>query len=181
MRVITGTARGMKLQTLDGLATRPTTDKVKEAIFSILQFELEGRKVLDLFAGSGQLGIEALSRGARHAVFVEQSAAAARVIQANLKHTKLQENATVRTMSVSDFLKTCRERFDVILMDPPYQENQLESTLNRISEIDILSEGGIIVCERPDSLSLPAEIGRFTKAKDYRYGKTGVTVYRCGT
>ena len=180
MRVITGSARGMKLQTLDGLATRPTTDKVKEAIFSILQFELEGRKVLDLFAGSGQLGIEALSRGARHAVFVEQSPAAVKVILSNLKHTKLAEQATVRTMTVEDFLKRCRERFDVILLDPPYHENLLESALNRISEIDILSEGGIIVCERPDSLSLPAEIGRFTKAKDYRYGKTGVTVYRFG-
>ncbi len=181
MRVITGSARGMRLQTLDGLATRPTSDKVKEAVFSILQFELEGRRILDLYAGSGQLGIEALSRGAEHAVFVEQSSAAAKIIAANLNHTRLADRATIQTIEAMRFLDRCRESFDVIVMDPPYHENLLNVTLQRISEIDILSEGGIIVCERPALLELPSQYRTFTKTKDYRYGKTGLTVYRSGT
>ena len=180
MRVITGTARGMKLQTLDGLATRPTAEKVKEAVFSAIQFELEGRRFLDLFAGSGQMGIEALSRGAVTATFVEQSPQAVKVIRANLEHTRFTDQANIRAMSAEDYLKRCRDRFEVIWMDPPYHENLLESLLTRISEIDILSEGGIIICERPVELELPDAFPAFTKAKDYRYGKTGVTLYRAG-
>lgn len=181
MRVITGSARGRKLQAPEGFVTRPTSDRVKEAIFSIVQFELEGRRVLDLFAGSGQMGIEALSRGAVTATFVERNPEAVKIIKANLAHTRLEDRGMACAMDVTNYLKRCRNRFDVIFIDPPYRENLLETTVKQLSEIDILSEGGIIVCERPSDMTLNAAYGAFTKTKDYRYGKTGVTVYRAET
>lgn len=177
MRVITGTARGAKLQTLDGLATRPTSDRVKEAIFNIIQFDIEGRKVLDLFAGSGQLAIEALSRGASYAVLVDRSAEAVKVIRGNLKKVKLDQNATVHQADYLQYLSSCREKFDLVFLDPPYAERFLEKALQKISEIDILSEGGIIVCERPRDKSMPAVVGSLICSKDYCYGKTAVNLY----
>ena len=160
MRVITGSARGAKLKTLEGLATRPTSDRVKEAIFNIIQFDIEGRRVLDLFGGSGQLAIEALSRGADYAVLVDQSAEAVKVIKDNLR-----------------YLSTTREKFDIIFLDPPYAEKSLENALQKISEIDILSEGGIIICERPKEKVLPPQVGNLLCSKDYCYGKTAVNLY----
>lgn len=177
MRVITGSARGAKLKTLEGLATRPTSDRVKEAIFNILQFDLEGRRVLDLFAGSGQLAIEALSRGADYAVLVDQSAEAVKIIKDNLKKVRFDHMASVFQSDYLRFLSTTREKFDIILLDPPYAENFLENALRKISEIDILTEGGIIVCERPREKVLPATVGDFICSKDYLYGKTAVNLY----
>ena len=177
MRVITGTARGAKLKTLDGLATRPTSDRVKEAIFNIIQFDIEGRRVLDLFAGSGQLAIEALSRGAGYAVLTDQNAAAVKVIKENLKKTKLDQRASVFQADYLSYLSTTRETFDIIFLDPPYAENFLEKALQKISEIDILSEGGIIVCERSREKVLPATVGQLICSKDYCYGKTAVNLY----
>ena len=161
MRVITGTARGMKLRTLEGLATRPTSDRVKEAIFNIIQFDIEGRRVLDLFAGSGQLAIEALSRGADYAVLVDESAQAVKVVKENLKKVKLDQRATVLQQDYSRYLSACREKFDLIFLDPPYAGPMMENALRHISEIDILTEGGIIVCERSREKELPAEVARF--------------------
>ena len=177
MRVITGSARGAKLKTLDGLATRPTSDRVKEAIFNILQFDIEGRRVLDLFAGSGQLAIEALSRGADYAVLVDQSADAVKVIKENLKKVRFDQSASVFQSDYLRYLSTTREKFDIILLDPPYAENFLENALRKISEIDILTEGGIIVCERPREKALPATVGDLICSKDYLYGKTAVNLY----
>lgn len=177
MRVITGSARGAKLKTLEGLATRPTSDRVKEAIFNILQFDLEGRRVLDLFAGSGQLAIEALSRGADYAVLVDQSAEAVKIIKDNLKKVRFDQTASVFQSDYMRFLSTTREKFDIILLDPPYAENFLENALRKISEIDILTEGGIIVCERPREKVLPATVGDLICSKDYLYGKTAVNLY----
>ena len=159
MRVITGSARGAKLQTLEGLATRPTSDRVKEAVFNIIQFDIEGRRVLDLFAGSGQLGIEALSRGASYGVFVDQSAEAVKVIKANLKKVKFDQKATVLQSDYLRYLSSCSEKFDIIFLDPPYAQSHLENALQKISEIDILSEGGIIICERPREKVMPAVVG----------------------
>ncbi len=177
MRVITGKARGARLQALEGLATRPTSDRVKEAIFNIIQFDIEGRRVLDLFAGSGQLAIEALSRGAAHAVLVDQSAEAVRVIKENLRKVNLAQQATVLQMDYLRYLSGVRERFDIILLDPPYAENFMEIALQKISEIDILAEGGIIVCERSRQRVLPATVGSLICSKDYCYGKTAVNLY----
>ena len=158
MRVITGTARGVPLKAPRGMDTRPTMDQVKEGIFSAIQFEVEGRTALDLFAGSGQLGIEALSRGAAHCTFVDKGGEPVSVIRENLKKTRLEERAEVVQADYSSYLKTCRRQFDLILLDPPYAEIFLETALKIISEIDILTNSGIIVCERPFEKSLPDDI-----------------------
>ena len=136
MRVITGTARGMTLKAPKGMDTRPTMDQVKEGIFSAIQFEVEGRRALDLFAGSGQLGIEALSRGAREAVFVDARRDACQVVRENLAKTRLAERAQVVQMDYLSYLGAGRGRFDLVFLDPPYAEVFLENALKRISEID---------------------------------------------
>jgi len=177
MRVITGSARGAKLKTLDGLSTRPTADRVKEAIFNIIQFDVEGRRVLDLFAGSGQLAIEALSRGASYAVLVDQNQEAVKVVKENLKKVKLDQRATVLQADYLRYLSTAHDRFDLIFLDPPYAEKMLENALQKISEIDILSEGGIIICERPREKAIPPVVGSLICSKDYCYGKTAVNLY----
>ena len=178
MRVITGKARGVVLKTPDGMQTRPTSDRVKEALFSILQFELPGMAVLDLFGGTGQLGIEALSRGAARAVFVDAGEAACKIIKENLRRTKLESHAKVVRSDYLTYLKTTKEHFDLILLDPPYAEVFLENSLNCISEIDILQTGGIIVTERPVGKELPFDYPGYTRSKDYKYGNTLITLYR---
>jgi len=178
MRVITGRARGVQLKTPDGMATRPTTDRVKEALFSIIHFEIPGAKVLDLFGGTGQLGIEALSRGAKRAVFVDAQENACKLIRENLNRTKMQQDGQVVRSDYLQYLDRCRERFDIILLDPPYAEVFLENALKRITEIDILESDGIIVTERPLGKELPWEFDGFIRSKDYKYGKTLLTIYR---
>lgn len=178
MRVITGKARGVQLKTPEGMLTRPTTDRVKEALFSVIHFDLPGARVLDLFGGTGQLGIEALSRGAKSAVFVDQREDACRLIRENLKRTKLEADAKVVRSDYLDYLKRCRETFDIILLDPPYAEVFLENALKCITEIDILQSGGIIVAERPADKELPFEFEGYSRSKDYKYGKTLITLYR---
>ena len=178
MRVITGTARGVQLKTPEGLQTRPTADRVKEALFSIIQFEVPGARVLDLFGGTGQLGIEALSRGAKSAVFVDAGDAACRLIRENLKRTRLEGTARVVRSDYMAYLASCREQFDMIFLDPPYAEVFLENALKRITEIDILQSGGIIVAERPLGKELPWDFEGYTRSRDYKYGKTLLTIYR---
>ena len=178
MRVITGKARGVVLKTPDGMQTRPTADRVKEALFSIIQFELPGAKVLDLFGGTGQLGIEAISRGAREAVFVDAREDACRLIRENLKRTKMEQESKVVRSDYLEYLKRCRDTFDIILLDPPYAEVFLENSLKMIAEIDIFRSGGIIVAERPLGKELPWELPGFTRSRDYKYGKTLLTLYR---
>ena len=178
MRVITGTARGRRLKELPGLATRPTTDKVKESLFNIVQFDIEGRKVLDLFGGTGQLGIEALSRGAEHVTFVDLSKAAAGVIRENVKVCGFSERAQVLQGDALAFLSGCREKFGLVFLDPPYESGLLEKTLETIAAIDIMAGNGIIVCESGTEwtvspLAPPYELGR-----EYRYGQIKLTVCR---
>lgn len=177
MRVITGTARGRVLKTLDGEDVRPTTDRVKEAIFSIIQFEIEGRQVLDLFAGSGQLGIEALSRGAAYATFTDMSRDAVDTVKSNLLHTKLGQNASVLQTEAVTFLKSHREKkFDIVFMDPPYSQGILQKTLPYVAEC--VNDGGVIICEHPIGEELDEEVGTFAVYRTYKYGKIGITVYR---
>ena len=149
MRVITGTAKGIVLKTPDGQSTRPTAERVKEALFSAIQFHIPAAKVLDLFGGTGQLGIEALSRGAKSAVFVDLQENACRLIRENLRRTHLEEQAKVLRSDYASYLRNCSEKFDIIFLDPPYAEKFLENSLKMITEIDILQSGGIIVAERP--------------------------------
>ncbi|MGM9590007.1 MAG: 16S rRNA (guanine(966)-N(2))-methyltransferase RsmD [Faecousia sp.] len=178
MRVITGTARGVQLKTPDGMVTRPTTDRVKEAMFSIIHFEIPGAAVLDLFGGTGQLGIEALSRGAKSAVFVDAGEPACKLIKENLKRTRLEGQGRVIRADYMEYLSRTREQFDIILLDPPYAEVFLENALKRITEIDILRTNGIIVTERPMEKELPFEFPGYERSKDYKYGKTLLTIYR---
>lgn len=130
-------------------ADPPTTDRVKEALFSVIQFDIPGSRVLDLFGGTGQLGLEALEPGRmKSAVFVDAREDACKLIRENLKRTRLQEDARVVRSDYLDYLSRCREQYDIIFLDPPYAEVFLENSLNRITEIDILHSGGIIVAER---------------------------------
>ena len=178
MRVITGKARGVALKTPEGLTTRPTADRVKEALFSIINFDIPDAEVLDLFGGTGQLGIEALSRGAKRAVFVDAGDAACKLIKENLRRTKLEGQGSVVRSDYLQYLSRCREKFSIVFLDPPYAEEFLENSLKKLSEIDILKSNGIIVCERPLGKELSWEIPGFTRSKDYKYGKTLLTLYR---
>ncbi len=178
MRVITGKARGVALKNPEGLQTRPTADRVKEALFSVIQFDIPNASVLDLFAGTGQLGIEALSRGAKSAIFVDAAQSACDLVKENLRRTKLVEQGRVVKGDYHSYLKTCQETFDIIFLDPPYAEVFLENSLKCISEIDILRSGGIIVTERPLEKPLDLVFAGYTRSKDYKYGKTLITLYR---
>ena len=144
MRVITGTAKGRRLKTLPGLDVRPTIEGVKEAIFSIVQFEIEDAVVLDLFSGSGQLGIEALSRGAKKVVFVDNAAESVKIIKDNLKHTGLEANAVVCNMANNAFLRSTKEKFDIAILDPPYNHKLIHKSMPQL--VEKMSESGIIIC-----------------------------------
>ena len=177
MRVITGKARGRKLVTVEGTdVVRPTTDGVKEAIFSAVQFEIEGRTVLDLFAGSGQLGIEALSRGAKECYFVDAAAVSIKAVRDNLRTTGLEPQAKVANMPFSAFLKSTRAVFDIALLDPPYNYRLIQKALPLLTEK--MSENGVIICEHEKECVLPRESGGFEIAKTLRHGRTAVTICR---
>ena len=172
MRVITGTARGRVLRTLEGEDVRPTTDRVKEAVFSIIQFEIEGRRVLDLFAGSGQLGIEALSRGAASATFVDMSKDSLSAVKYNLEHTKLGDNAKVVQTDALSFLKLTKDKFDIVFLDPPYASSLVVDSMTLLS--DVVAAGGCAICDS----ELPESFGELKFHRSYRYGKIKITVYR---
>jgi len=178
VRVISGKAKGVVLKTPEGLNTRPTTDRVKEALFSIIQFELPAARVLDLFAGSGQLGIESLSRDAKSAVFIDEREDACKLVRENLRRTKLESLGKVIRSDYMAYLKRCNEKFDIIFLDPPYAEVFLENSLKMITEIDILQTGGIIVTERPVGKDLSLEFPGYSRSKDYKYGHTVLAMYR---
>lgn len=174
MRVITGTARGRKLKEPDGFDIRPTTDQVKEAIFNICQFDVEGRRVLDLFGGTGQLGVEAASRGAASVDVVDQSGDAIRLIKENVRRAGL-EIRILQAESIG-FLRSCGV-YDLILIDPPYDGNLAENALKNIKLFDKLSNGGIILCETRAETELPALEPPYRKLREYRYGKVKLTTY----
>ena len=176
MRVITGSARGRRLKELEGWETRPTTDRVKESLFSVIQFDIEGRRVLDLFAGTGQLGIEALSRGAAEAVFVENRTEAVNLIRENLEICRLTDRARVRAGDALAYLRS-GEKFDLIFLDPPYNAGLLPQTLENISQFDICRQHGIIVAESAADQALPALAPPYRLYRQYRHGKIMVTVY----
>lgn len=177
MRVISGTARGRRLKQLEGQETRPTTDRVKEAMFSILQFDIEGRRVLDLFAGTGQLGIESLSRGAKSCVFVERRKDALDTVRDNIALTKLEENASIVVGESLEYLKNRKGQFDLVFLDPPYQGELLEKSLLSIESFDILAPHGIIVAEHPATAVLPTLAEPYSLHRTYRYGQIGLSVY----
>ncbi len=174
MRVITGSARGRKLKEPQGNAIRPTADAVKEAIFNICQFDVEGRRVLDLFGGTGQLGIEAKSRGAQQVDIVDAAADSIRLIRENVKLTGL--DIRVIQADALGWLKGCGS-YDLIFIDPPYDSGLAEKSLEAIKAFDILSKGGIIICETRAETRLPALEPPYVLRRQYRYGKVKLTTY----
>lgn len=169
MRVIGGSARGKKLQPVPGMDTRPTTDRVKESVFNILQFKVYNARVLDLFAGTGQMGIEALSRGSASCTFVDHESAAIDVIRKNVKAARVEDRAQIRKSDFSSFVSGCREKFDILFLDPPYGGKMLNYALKFVEKFDILDSDGIIICESnvEDEILIPES---FSLEKTYRYG-----------
>lgn len=178
MRVITGTAKGKRLKELPGMDTRPTTDRVKEGLFNVIQFDIEGRRVLDLFAGTGQLGIECLSRGAAYCDFVDSAPAAMKIVKENVTACRLADKAAFHQKDFSAFLHDVRSKYDLIFLDPPYASGDLKKALETIAAIDIVSGNGIIVCETPAEHTLPELPGTYEQTGEYRYGKIKLTLYR---
>ena len=175
MRIIAGTARGRKLRTLEGSDVRPTTDKVKEAMFSAVQFQIPGATVLDLFGGSGQLGIEALSRGAEKVVFVDKSKASVNIITENIETAEFTDKSKVVFMVSLDFLKSDKTMYDLAFLDPPYNMGILEKALPLLAER--MNEGGRVICEHEQRLELPEKIGPLVLKKKYKYGKIEISQF----
>ena len=173
MRVITGTLRGRRLLEPQGNAVRPTTDQVKESLFNIIQFDIEGRKVLDLFAGTGQLGIEALSRGAASCTFVDSSRDSVKLVQENLRRCGLPQ--TVVQADAIGFLKGSGQ-YDLIFLDPPYGTGLDAQAILAVKEFDKLSIGGIMICETRPETELPLLPADYASTRTYRYGKIKLTV-----
>lgn len=177
MRVITGTARGRKLREPKDDKIRPTTDKIKESVFNIVQFDIEGRQVLDLFAGTGQLGIEALSRGAAHAVFTDTSPEAIRLTKENLQTAGLTQKAEVLHTDALACLAAGR-RYDLVFADPPYDTDLLDQVIQNTIAFDILKENGIMICESRQDKPMPDVPAPYRKGREYKYGKIKLTLYR---
>lgn len=175
MRVITGTARGRKLKTLEGTDVRPTTDMVKEAVFSIIQFRVPCANVLDVFAGCGQMGIEALSRGAARVVFVDSSRQSQEVIKENLTTTGLMKQARVIADDAVSFLSHAADQYDIIFLDPPYDEGYAPRVLPLLERL--LAPEGIVLFEHRAREEFPETVGGLIRKKEYRYGKIAITTY----
>lgn len=176
MRIITGSARGTRLETLEGDNTRPTAEKTKMAIFNVLQFDIEGRRVLDLFGGSGQMALEALSRGAESAFICESDKGAFDVIKRNAQKTKLFSQVRLVCTDYKSALRGLegKEKFHLIFLDPPYKSGYLIDALKRITESDLIETGGYIVCESDDPK--PFETEGMTLYRHSKYGKTYITI-----
>ena len=178
MRIITGSAKGKRLVAPEGRDVRPTPERVKEGLFSALQFDIEGRRVLDLFAGSGQLGLEALSRGAESCTFVDASDASVKITQKNLKITGFESKARVVRSDYAAFAAASRDTFDIVFLDPPYAAGLLMPALKAV--LPLMSDYGMIVCEHPPEIKPEQTVGGFSISRSYRYGKVLITIYRKG-
>ena len=184
MRVITGTARGKRLKTLEGDATRPTSERIKGAIFSSIQFEIEGRRVLDLFAGSGQMGIEALSRGAGSAFFVDSSREAMEIVKSNYTDCGFADRSRTLVQDYRNYIRKAsgREKFDLVFIDPPYADKTALDALSRLVDADLLSEGAIVCLEAGEEFSgNESELSGFDVLKNTSYGKKSsvlIAVYK---
>lgn len=176
MRVIAGKAKGKRIITPDGLDVRPTIDRVKEAVFSSLQFELEGRRVLDLFAGSGQLGIEAISRGAKSCVFVDGAEKSLNATNTNIKNCGFEAACTVVSSDSFSFLDRNDKVFDIAFLDPPYNKGLIDKAMLKL--VLHMSDYGVIVCEHCKEDVLAEHYGDFVKTKTAKYGIVYVSYYR---
>ena len=183
MRIITGKARGVKLRTLEGETTRPTAERTKEAVFSMIQFDIEGRRVLDAFAGSGQMGLEALSRGAARAVLIDKNKAAVDVIKKNIELTRMGDSAIALCADISDYLKRMsgKEKYDIVFLDPPYSSDLIENTLNCLIEYKMLANNATVICESGQPLESLLKNGvprGLHTVKSAKYGIAYVTILK---
>lgn len=180
MRIITGKAKGIRLKTLEGNTTRPTAERVKEAVFSMIQFDIEGRKVLDLFAGSGQMSLEALSRGADSAVLIDKSPEAIKIIEENALKCKLYPFCEIRRSEYLDYIKRNRgEKFDIIFLDPPYAQNFYAPAIRALLTYDMLKCSSLLVCESGEEEIFDGDTelaDKFEIFKQSRYSKTYITI-----
>ena len=178
MRIITGEYRGRKLETPIGYDVRPTTDKVKEAIFNLLQNDIYGAVCVDLFAGTGSLGLEALSRGAEKCYFCDNARASLNLIKTNVKICKAEDKSVILAGDYTKTLTRIREKADIIFLDPPYHDGLYENCLSLIEELDLLHDDGIIVAEHDKYDEMPEQVGNLVKVKERRYGKIIVSIYQ---
>jgi 16S rRNA (guanine966-N2)-methyltransferase len=180
LRVVSGVCKGRALKAVPGNTTRPTTDKVKEALFNMIGPYFEGGIGLDLFAGSGGLGLEALSRGLEKVIFVDRDAKAIQTIHENIHACKMEDKAEVYRNDADRALKALVKReihFDYIFLDPPYKKQQLLSLMQKISEYRLLKNGGYIICEHSHDVELPVSAGEFSQYKHEKYGIIAITIY----
>lgn len=178
MRIIAGMAKGHPLQAPKGLHTRPTSDRAREALFNILQSVLHDARVLDLYAGTGALGIESLSRGAGFATFVEQWKPAVKCIQYNLASTRLRVCAEIFQQDVFSFLDKCQSKYDLVFADPPYRHNLAEPTLAAICSNNVLNDEGIVIIETSKQEDLPEKVLDLENVRKARYGDTVIWIYK---
>jgi 16S rRNA (guanine(966)-N(2))-methyltransferase RsmD len=182
MRIITGSAKGIRLRTLEGDATRPTAERVKEAVFSMIQFDIEGRSVLDLFAGSGQMGLEALSRGAASATMVDKSRDAIVIIRDNAAKTKLIDKCTIFQADYLDFIRrSAGKQYDIVILDPPYALKMYKPALKAMLDASILKPTSLIICESGEDEVFEGDselASRFEIEKQTKYSKTYITIFR---
>ena len=169
-------AKGRRLETLEGEDVRPTTERIKEAVFSIIQFEIMGHTFLDLFAGSGQMGIEAISRGASSAYFVDASKKSLDVVRKNVSAVKFDKEAKLFAMDYRSFLSMNSTEFDIAFLDPPYKKGILQDALPIVAEN--MRETGIIIAENPLDEQISANYGDFVLDREYRYGKIKISTFR---
>ena len=182
MRIITGKAKGVRLRTLEGETTRPTAERVKEAVFSMIQFDIEGRSVLDLFAGSGQMALEALSRGASEAALVDKSPEAIAIIKDNAAKTRLIDKCTIYRSDYLDFIRHfSSKQYDIIILDPPYALKMYAPALKALLKADMLKPTSLIICESGEDQVFDGDIelaSQFTVEKQTRYSKTYITIFK---
>lgn len=184
MRIIAGTSRGTKLETPDGEETRPTLERVKENFFNAIHFEIEGAKVLDLFAGSGQLGLEALSRGARECAFIDSRAECTEIIRKNAQKAKLYDKCNILRAEYSEYLSSVRkrrefEKFDMVFLDPPYDDNArvIKEVVKRLIKHEFMNDNGMIICESESAVELDEDSAKhIIKTRNYKYGRILITV-----
>lgn len=179
MRVIAGRARGLTLETIEGDSTRPTRDVVREALFSILMNNIPDARFLDLFSGSGAIGIEALSRGAKYAMFIDLNPKCTRIIKKNLEKAKFTEYSDVYNTDYKKAISKMNSKsFDIIYVDPPYNKEIGIDAISRLSEADVLAEDGIIILETDTNELVPEQIGRYEKFNYKRYGRNILTLFK---
>ncbi|HEM3940465.1 TPA: 16S rRNA (guanine(966)-N(2))-methyltransferase RsmD [Streptococcus suis] len=177
MRIVSGSYGGRPLKTLDGKTTRPTSDKVRGAMFNMIGPYFEGGRVLDLYAGSGGLSIEAISRGMESAVLVERDRRAQAIIRENIAMTKEADKFQLLAMEARRALNSVEGPFDLVFLDPPYAEQEIEDVITELCRRDLLADDVMVVCETDKAISLPEEIAELGIWKEKLYGISKVTVY----